>query len=552
MARFLARSARSSPDAAAVVLPGGGARSDRVHSFGAVEMDSNRIARGFLQSGIERGSRVLVMVRPGLDLILTVFALFKIGAVPVLIDPGMGLKSFLACVERSKPDALVGIKVALVASRVFAAGFSSVSIRVCVGGHEWCSWLECGAVDTVLADTVAEDLAAVLFTSGSTGPPKGVLYTHGVFEAQVRLIRDKYGIEQGEVDMPMLPVFALFNPALGMTTVVPPINPSRPATVDPAAVVSVIQRLNVTNSFGSPVLWDRISRYCIRHEITLPSLRRVLIAGAPAHPTLIRRMSGVLTNGSLFTPYGATECLPVSSIGGDEILDTTWRRTELGAGTCVGRLFPEMEARVIPVNDGEIAEIGSAGRLPMGQKGELIVRGPVVTQGYDALPEATRRAKIVAEGGGIWHRMGDIAYLDAAGRLWFCGRMAERVQTRLGVLYTDCCEGILNSCPAVSRTALIGLGVPGRQIPLVVVEIPERLRFHSRRVRAGIIRDLRALMADDAILCRISAFRFQRKFPVDVRHNAKIHRLSLARYYNNKLANRLDELREEFEGDCGR
>lgn len=551
VARFLGLSAQRTPAAAAVIIPGRSAATDQVFSFSAVEAHSNRIACGFLQSGIRRGSRVLVMVRPGLDLILTVFGLFKIGAVPVLIDPGMGLRAFLACVERSKPDALVGIKAAMVASRIFAAKFRTASNRVCVGGKVWRGWLDGGDATPVLADTGARDLAAVLFTSGSTGPAKGVLYTHGIFEAQVRLIRDKYGICQGEVDMPMLPVFALFNPALGMTTVVPPINPSRPATVNPAAVVAVIRRFEVTNSFGSPVLWDRISRYCAGQKQTLPSLRRVLIAGAPAHPTLIRRMSGVLTNGKLFTPYGATECLPVSSIAGKEILDTTWQRTEAGAGTCVGQLFPEMEARVIAVNDGEIRDLESAGRLPMGQKGELIVRGPVATEAYDALPEATRRAKIRAADGAVWHRMGDIVYMDAAGRLWFCGRMAERVETRLGVIYTDCCEGMLNACPAVRRTALVGLGEPGRQIPLLVVEIPERLRYYSRRVRKGIIRDLRALMAKDPLLSRISEIRFLRQFPVDVRHNAKIHRLTLARYYSVKLANRMDTLRQKFEGGAG-
>lgn len=505
------------------------------------------MANGFLGVGIGRGSRVLVMVRPGLDLILAVFALFKVGAVPILIDPGMGLTGFLSCVERSRPDALVGIRMAHAVSGVYRSRFRSAGIRVCVGGAEWRRWLTKGDTSPVLAAVQPGDVAAVLFTSGSTGPAKGVLYTHGIFDAQVRLIRDQYGIEPGEVDMPMLPVFALFNPAMGMTTVVPPINPSRPATADPATVVGVLRRFEVTNSFGSPALWDRISRYCVSRGYTLPHLRRVLIAGAPAHPALIRRMREILPNGRLFTPYGATECLPVANIDGGEILNETWQRTETGGGTCVGRLFPEMAARIIPVRDGAIADLAAAGELPPGEKGELIVRGPVVTAAYDALPEATARAKIRDADGGIWHRMGDVAYKDEGGRLWFCGRMAERVETRFGTMYTDCCEGILNTSPLVRRTALIGIGEAGQQIPLVVAEVPEWRRFCSRRERAAIVRDLRLRIDGDPLLRRIPTILFMRKFPVDVRHNAKIHRLAMGRRFGAKLAGKLDRLRKQFE-----
>ncbi len=547
VARFLSLSAEESPAAPAVIIPGGSSETDRIYDFIGVESDANRIARGFLHSGIHRGSRTLVMVRPGLDLILTVFALFKIGAVPILIDPGMGLAAFLSCVARTKPEALVGIPLAHGVSRVFPARFRSVGVRVQVGGRQWLDWLQGGEAETVLAATTAGDLAAILFTSGSTGSPKGVHYTHGVFEAQVRLIREQYGIERGEVDMPMLPVFALFNPAFGMATVVPPINPSRPATVDPAKVVAVIRRLDVTNSFGSPVLWDRISRYCQREGITLPGLRRVLVAGAPAHPSLIRLMAGVLTHGRLHTPYGATECLPVSSISGEEIVGGTWAGTERGGGTCVGRLFPEMEARIIPVFDGAIESLEAAGRLPMGQKGELIVRGPVVTTAYDGLPDATRLAKISGKDGAVWHRMGDVAYLDGGGRLWFCGRVAERVVTRFGVLYTDCCEGILNACPAVSRTALVGIGEPGNQIPLIAIEAHGQRAIFSRSYRQQIIEQLRELLSEHPILNRITGFQFVRKFPVDVRHNAKIHRLTLARRFAKKLATSIDALRSDFE-----
>src|SRR5690606_38103223 len=157
-------------------------------------------------------------------------------------------------------DALAAIPAGIWVSRIFGKTFRSVRTRVTARPGNSRAGRE--TAEFPMAETGAEDLAAILFTSGSTGPAKGVCYKHRMFAAQVEMIREQYGIEPGEVDLPMLPVFALFNPALGMTTVIPEMNPSRPATVDPAKIVGAIRQCGVTNSFGSPVLWTKIGRYC--------------------------------------------------------------------------------------------------------------------------------------------------------------------------------------------------------------------------------------------------------------------------------------------------
>ena len=242
------------------------------------------------------------MVRPGLPLIAAVFGLFQLGAVPVVIDPGMGLKSFLACVARSRPRALVGIPMARLVRHLFRGPFRSVEITVPASGSLTARLAESSAISNFkfqISPSAATDLAAIIFTSGSTGAPKGVCYEHGMFEAQVRLIRDAYGIAPGEIDLPMLPIFALFNSALGMTTVVPEIDPSRPATVDPAKIVQAIRQEKVTNSFGSPTLWAKISTHCQAQGITLPSLRRVLCAGAPVPASLWESSAAWLPGGQL-------------------------------------------------------------------------------------------------------------------------------------------------------------------------------------------------------------------------------------------------------------
>ncbi|MGA2053475.1 MAG: fatty acid CoA ligase family protein, partial [Opitutales bacterium] len=539
VARFLPDIARAQPRACAVRAPLGDDPDHHGHiayaqlTFAQLDADADAAARLFQSRGIARGTRVLLLVRPGLDLLRCAFALFKLGAVPILLDPGMGLKNFLACVRRSEPAALVAIARAHWLARIFPAALRSAKIRVLVGGRVWERDLAAhrSADPFPLAPTQPADLAAILFTSGSTGAPKGVCYEHSMFEAQVRLIREHYDITPGEVDLPMLPIFALFNPALGMTTIVPEINPSRPAACDPARIVQAIRQNSVTNSFGSPALWARVARYCETARRDLPTLRRVLVAGAPVHPALLRRLQKLLPNGSAHVPYGATEALPVSSISQSEVLGETWSLTEQGRGSCVGTLFPGMDARIIPLRDGPIASLTDVSALPPGEIGEIIVRGPVVTRAYDHLPAATASAKIPdptpsdlpslastlqpsAEletqnpkpetHSSFWHRLGDLGYRDPQGRLWFCGRAAERVETSSGILYTDCVEAIFNRHPRVARSALIGLGARPRQQPALVVE-PEPGHFpRTRAARASFTAELLALAVASPNTCLVT------------------------------------------------
>jgi acyl-CoA synthetase (AMP-forming)/AMP-acid ligase II len=376
--------------------------------------------------------------------------------------------------------------------------------------------------DVPPASADATDLAAILFTSGSTGAPKGVCYEHGMFQAQVRLIRDAYQIEPGEIDLPLLPIFALFNPALGMTTIVPQLDPRKPATLDPGLIVRAIQQESVTNSFGSPTLWKKLADHCVAHRIQLPSLRRVLCAGAPVPASLWTAATSFLPNGKLHSPYGATEALPVATVSAGEIDPQSVR------GACVGRPVSGIDVKIIGVTDEPLTAMSP--ELPEGQIGEIVVRGPVVTKQYDGNPAATASAKIPSPASpgttGVWHRMGDCGYLDAAGRLWFCGRKVERVETEFGTLYTEPCEQVFRAHPAGKRCALIGLGAPGQQRPAIVVEAEPEDSSACRRFA----RELALLGSAHSHTERIRTFYFHPQFPVDVRHNAKIHRLSLAKW----------------------
>ena len=538
--------AAAHPTRAALKIPRGRTRAGDIDylslSFAELDAEVSAWKVRLAVAGIARGDRTLLLVRQGLPLIASAFALFRLGAVPVVIDPGMGLKNFLACVARSRPTALVGIPFAQILSRLFRPSFRTVRTRVTASGSltaRRSSGSEIVNRKSEIVNSSPAELAAVLFTSGSTGAPKGVCYEHGMFAAQVRLIRETYAIEPGEIDLPLLPIFALFNPALGMTTIVPEIDPRRPAEVDPAKIVRAIRQENVTNSFGSPTLWRKIGEHCVAEKITLPSLRRVLCAGAPVPAALWKSSSAFLPRGQLHSPYGATEALPVASVSSREIDPTTTR------GACVGRPISGIDVRIIAVIDGPVAALADTRELPRGEIGEMIVRGPVVTQSYDALPAATAAAKIsdtsvaqlsVAQPsalnpqlggtGAVWHRMGDCGYLDADGRLWFVGRKVERVETQTGTLHTEPCEQVFRYHPRVTRCALVGLGERGRQRPALIVEAVVK-DSAAARVFA---RELRVLALAHAHTTPVKIFYFHPKFPVDVRHNAKIHRLTLAQW----------------------
>jgi olefin beta-lactone synthetase len=525
IAEFLPEMAARQPDATAILCPWG-KRGGRL-SYRELEERTNRIARGLAAVGIGRGVRTVLMVPPGLDLFALAFALFKAGAVPVLVDPGIGREHLKRCLGRAEPEAFIGVPKAHAARTLLGWARGTVRTAVTVGRRWW--WgghtldeLEGrGAAVTAqaMAPTDADEVAAIVFTSGSTGPPKGVVYRHRNFNAQVAAIRDAYGIEPGEVNLPTFPLFALFDPALGMTTIVPDMDPTRPARVDPRKIVEPILEHGVTIMFGSPALLDTVGRWGAARGVKLETVRHVISAGAPVAPRIIERFQSLLpASAAIHTPYGATESLPVATTSSHEILAETRHATDRGAGTCVGTPVPSIEAAVIGISDEVIPEWSDDLRLPVGEVGEIVVKGPQVTGEYFNAPRHTALAKI-ADGAAVRHRMGDLGYFDERGRLWFCGRLSQRVETANGCLFTVPCEAVFNTHPEVFRSALVGVGEAGAQVPVLCVELEARV---GRTARPRVRDELVAIGADFAHTRSIRTVLFHPGFPVDIRHNAKI------------------------------
>jgi acyl-CoA synthetase (AMP-forming)/AMP-acid ligase II len=591
VAAHLSKMAQLMPEAVAVAEPlgydGQGRRKYRQFTFRQLDADSDCIAQRLREMGVAPGTRLALLVPSGIDFVSLVFALLKAAAVSILIDPGMGRRNLVQCLADAEPEGFVAIPLVQAMRVLLGRRFPKARFNVTVGrcwfwggptleklrAQKGTGPLTTGVLSPspVSLPTTSDDPAAIIFTTGSTGPPKGVLFTHGNFQAQMEQIRDRFDIKPGEIDLPAFPLFGLFNCAMGVTAVIPHMDPSRPAAVDPAKIIEAASDWNATQTFGSPAIWDRVGRYCEERNIRLPSLRRVLSSGAPVSAEVLRRMKNCINaEGEMHTPYGATEALPVASIAAGDVLAETVEKTRQGAGVCVGRKFPGIDWKVIRIVDGPIASIADVQPLPPGEIGELIVRGPQVTRCYVTRTEANEMAKIADNPEGAarhrhtpsaggrsstdevqaaadcssasahnvpspWHRMGDCGYLDAEGRFWFCGRVAHRVLTAHGPLYPICCEAIFNQHPRISRSALVGVGSPGSQRPVIIIE-PKKGSFPKTAAAKNVLlEEMRRLGKTSPLTTAISDFLFHKSFPVDIRHNAKIFREMLALWAAKEL-----------------
>jgi acyl-CoA synthetase (AMP-forming)/AMP-acid ligase II len=501
-------------------------------TFDSLERTSNIYANAFRDAGIGQGSRIALMVPPGLKFVQLVFALFKTGATLILIDPGMGRDNLVKCLSESKPDGIVGTRLAHSARKIYGKWFPDCKNNFVIGGSfPGCASLKslekngCDSFEPIAMSR--EDEAAIIFTTGSTGPPKGVMYRHRIFLEQARQIRDYFQIPPGSVDVSGFPLFALFNTAMGTATVFPDMDATRPADIFPPNLIHAVETFNADQSFGSPALWNTVSKYCESENRVLPSIKRILSAGAPVPPHVLKRIKSVIAeDGEAFTPYGATEALPVACISASEVLPETAQKSETGAGTCVGKNFPDMTWRLIEISDEPIASIDKTVEVAQGEIGELIVQGQVVTDQYLTRTDANAEHKI-KDGETFWHRMGDVGYFDPQGRFWFCGRKSHRLLTADGPMFTVPCESIINSHSMIYRNALVAAGKNGSQVPVIFAEPWPEQSPTDEAAKANLIQELRSLASKFPQTASIQHFVIYDRLPVDIRHNSKIFREKL-------------------------
>ncbi|MFI1912002.1 AMP-binding protein [Nocardia sp. NPDC020380] len=380
----------------------------------------------------------------------------------------------------------------------------------------------------------ADELLLIAYTTGSTGPAKAVEMTHGNLSAMVDQVDAARGRVAPDTSLITLPLVGILDLLLGARCVLPPLVPSKVGSTEPAHVVDAINRFGVKTMFASPAVLIPLLRHLEQHKTLVPTLHSIFSGGAPVPDWCIAGLRRVLPeDAEVYAGYGSTEALPMSTIESRELLDGLFERAHRGDGTCIGRPAEGVRARLVAITDDALRTWADAearaGELE-GTRGigELVVSGPNVSTRY-YWPESATIAGKIHDGDVIWHRTGDLAWIDEQGRIWFCGRKSQRVQTVKGPVFTVQVEQVFNTVAGVARTALVGVGPRDAKEPVLCVEI------EPGASATAVATALRQRAAEFEVTAAVSEFLFHPKFPVDIRHNAKIGREQLAVWASERL-----------------
>jgi acyl-CoA synthetase (AMP-forming)/AMP-acid ligase II len=485
-------------------------------SFDELLKRINVYGNAFIDAGISSNDKVLVFVTPGLEFPVIVYALFKIGAVPVFIDPGMGQEFLLECVEKVHAKALIGMSKIFYLKGLRRRYFSSIEISINIDGSLFGNFSLSKIVKNVsnklqAVEKQGHELSAILFTSGGTGTPKGVEYTSEMLISQTLRFKEMFRLGPRDNDYPGFGPFSLFTLALGLTSFVTQVDASRPATSSPKKVMRDLIEKKITFASGSPSIWQNVADYCLRKKIIVPELNVLAMFGAPVRHELLAKLEKVFVQADIYTPYGATESLPVSLISSREVLEETKSKTDLGLGVCVGFPVRGVNVKIVDEFKNEVA---------LGEKGEIAVFSPTTTPGYHLDLEATQ--KIRCEN---FHLMGDMGHLDKWGRIWFLGRKAHTLYCQDKVYYPMAIEAIFNLHAQVSQCALVLVN----EKPAIAIQRVDKKVSLSINFRESFFSELELLSKKFFPNLELNEFYLQENFPVDTRHNIKIDRLKLGK-----------------------
>ena len=502
-----------------VAIAGADGAADLTFAVYAARVDA--VAAWLIDEGVRPGDRIALMIPPGADLAVALYAAWRIGAVIVLIDSGLGPRGMNAAVRAADPAHLLGVRRAVVAARTLGWPGRRLSVDDMNA-----------AVDRLVGHQhdlptlpAADDPAAVVFTSGATGPSKGVRYDHRQLEAQRDTLRDLYEITADDRLVAAFAPFALYGPALGIASIVPDMDVAAPGTLTATALGDAAVAVDATIVFASPAALVNVvataDDLTAAHRSVFAQVRLVLSAGAPVRSQLLRQVAELFPNAAIRTPYGMTECLPVADVSLTE-LDALGADDERGDGVCVGRPITGV--------DVAIRQLDELGR-PSGDLvttpdtiGEVVVRADHMRTGYDRLWHTEHLASSPPG----WHATGDVGHLDADGRLWIGGRIGHVVATDHGIVTPVRLEQRIEALDGVRATAVVGVGPRGVQQIVAVLET----ETHRPRVAdLALVDAVRSAAGDDVV-----AVLEVGTIPVDRRHNSKIDRSRLAVWADGVLA----------------
>ncbi|MET0724826.1 MAG: alpha/beta fold hydrolase [Leifsonia sp.] len=532
-----------SSETALVDMVAGRDRQPRRVSWELLSRRVHQLARGLVAVGVEPGHRVSLLVPPSADLTAVVYACLRIGAIVVVADAGLGVRGLSRAVRGARPDHVISEVPGLIVARAFGwpgqrisvATLPSASARALGVVHSLAEVIQAGERRAAVlpAEPRPSDTAAVLFTSGSTGPAKGVVYTHGQLTALRDALAGQYGIGIGTGLVAGFAPFALLGPALGARSVTPDMDVTAPRTLSARAVADAAAEVDATVVFLSPAAIANVvataDDLSADQRGALARVRTFLSAGAPVSETLLAAASALMPGASAHTPYGMTEGLLMTDISLEAIRAAA--AADAAGGVCVGRPTATTRVRISPLSANGV--VGDALTETPGVTGEIVVSAPHLKSHYDRLWATNRRADVHSRPDDRWHHTGDVGHLDADGRLWVEGRLQHLILTADGAVTPVGIEQRVERVDGVRRAAAVGVGPSGTQQLVIVVE------RDGRRRGAGLAEPTLARTVRDAAEAAghpVAAVLVAPTLPTDIRHNSKIDRSALSRWADGILS----------------
>lgn len=499
---------------------------------------TEKYGRGFLNSGIIKGTKTVVLVSSGIDLFAITYALLRIGAVPIMIDPGMGVKNMAIALSKTSAKAFIGIPKAHLLRILYPKAFSSVDLIFIKGsnlffkGIDYQKFKELKDHSFEVCHVHPDDDIAVFFTSGSTGPAKGVIYKHRILEAQIHYLKNHFRYDPDGIDMCTFPLIGMLAISMGLSVVMADMDMTHPARLDPRKLINNIRQFSCTHMFCSPMVLQKLADYCNANNIKLLSLKRVFTASAPVKPLLLKMFRKVIREEAVIhVPFGSTEVLSITDITDLELKKLYLDLKDPAFSFCLGSPLENIDLEIIKITDNPVECWEDAEVLLPGNVGEIVVKGPNVTQQYLSNDHADSISKIKGNEPDLrWHRTGDLGKVDISGRLWYYGRKSQRVVTDNKTFFTIPCEAVFNQHQQVERSALVGIDLNGQIIPVICIELKEGVKCSEK-----IKEELLNLASENEWSEMVTHVLFHQKFPVDPRHNAKIYREKLALWAKKRI-----------------
>ena len=526
------------------MLPNGTASTSWTLTWAELARDVDDLAAGLRDLGVRSGDRVSLLVPPGIKLTTLIYACLRLGAIIVVADAGLGTRGLGRAIKGAGPDYLIGIDKALAGARLYnwpGIKIAAEDFNASTGVASKKLLNVTATIPKLMANGRALHLAgnhpnftapapdsdaAVLFTSGSTGPAKGVVYTHRRLAAMRDTLKSTYSLKAGTALVAGFAPFALLGPALGATTVTPDMDVTAPSTLTAQALANAAVAIDATVVFASPAALVNVVATAAglspAQRKALTAVELVLSAGAPLAEQLLHKVQDLAPNAALHTPYGMTEALPVTDIDLAGI-----SAAGAGNGVCVGTAVSGASVAIAPIDDD-----GTVRPVPTTEaevSGEILVRAPHVKERYDRLWITEQHSTSIPG----WHRSGDVGHLDAEGRLWVEGRLEHILCTADGVRTPVAAEQAIELLGDVARAAVVGVGPSGTQSAVAIVEtVPpvRRAGLATASLAAAVRAEAKKTGLSLAAVVAIDAM------PVDVRHNSKIDRAKLSTWAARMLS----------------